>query len=89
MWYVFALIGTVSMVAVIIYNHFIKAADADPDHPLNTRGAVWVKGFLIPICLILVAATIRHPSLGLGLNALFFCLMLVVSLWRSKPADAG
>lgn len=80
MWIIFAVIGAGSMLAVIIYNHFVKAADADPEHSFNTRGAMWVRSFLIPICVLLVVATIMQPSLGLGLNAFFFCMMLALSL---------
>jgi dipeptide/tripeptide permease len=88
MWLIFAVIGVASMVAVIVYNRVVKAADAHPEHSLNTRGGTWVRVFLIPICLLLLAATIYAPSLGLGLNAALFWTMLIVSLFPGGSDDA-
>ena len=93
MWLVFTLIGVGSMIGIIIYNWAVNAADANPQHGLNTRGSFWVRVFLIPICLLFVAANVYDartvsdsgevswgmPSLGLLLNALFFLMMLGVS----------
>ena len=80
-WYVFTAIGAASLVAIVLYNVVVQAADTDPGHSFNRRGPAWVKRFLLPICLLMVAGTIYKPSLGLGLNAAFFLLMLFVSLW--------
>jgi dipeptide/tripeptide permease len=80
MWLIFTLIGVASMLAIIVYNWVVTAADRNPQHSLNTRGGLWVQVFLVPICLVLVAATIYQPSIGLGLNAALFCLMLLISL---------
>ena len=79
MWLIFTLIGVGSMLAIIAYNHVVTAADANPSHTLNTRGRMWVRAFLVPICLLFLAATLYEPSLGLGLNAAFFWTMLIVS----------
>lgn len=84
MWLIFALIGLGSMLAIVAYNHVVKAADADPSHALNTRGDAWVRAFLVPICVVLLVAMCIEPSIGLGLNAAFFCMMLVVSLAGRK-----
>ena len=87
MWLVFALIGLVSMLAVVVYNHVVKAADSNPGHSLNTRGGTWVRVFLIPICLLLLAATIHAPSTGFGLNAALFWTMLIVSFFPGASKD--
>lgn len=93
MWLVFTLIGVGSMIAIIVYNHVVTAAEANPNHSLNTHGGFWVRVFLIPICLLFIAANVYDarivgesgtitwgmPSLGLILNALFFLMMLAVS----------
>ena len=84
MWLVFALIGLASMLAIVVYNRVVTAADYNSYHSLNTRGGLWVQAFLAPICLILLAATIYQPSIGLGLNAALFCLMLFVSVTGHK-----
>ena len=90
-WQVFALIGVFAMLAIWVYNYCVKKADANPDHGLNTRGGFWVRAFLIPICLIMLAATIWQvgkagalDSIGLILNTVFFGAMLAFSL-----ADKG
>lgn len=90
MWRIFTLIGLGSMLAIVVYNRVVTAAEVNPQHSLNTRGGVWVRAFLIPICLILLAATWYQPSIGLGLNAALFCLMLIVSLVDSiRGHDVG
>ena len=78
MWWIFTLIGAASMVAIIVYNHVVTAAAANPNHSFNTHGQWWVCGFLVPICWTFLAATWWQPSIGLGLNAAFFSLMLAV-----------
>jgi hypothetical protein len=85
MWVIFASIGLVSLVALFFYNHVLEKADADPDHPLNTRGEKLVLMFLVPCCVLLVGATLWAPSLGLGLNAAFF-MMLVFALTGRTPS---
>lgn len=85
MWLIFTWIGLGSLLAVIIYNHCVKAADANPAHGLNTHGDQWVRRFLIPICVILIIATFMQPSLGLALNTVFFCVMLGFSFSRKTP----
>ena len=101
MWLLFTAIGVGSMIAIIIYNKVVTAAEADPDHSLNTNGAFWVRAFLIPICLLFLAANVYDarsvsesgaaswgmPSLGLMLNAMFFWLMLCVSLLGNSSTD--
>ena len=106
MWLIFTLIGLGSMAAIMVYNRVIVAAEADPTHSLNVHGQFWVRLFLIPICLLLAAATLHDigawdilkslaildpwsvaktlvaslfNSLGLVLNAVFFCAMLLIS----------
>ncbi|MBC8288999.1 MAG: MFS transporter [Planctomycetes bacterium] len=94
MWKIFMLIGVGSMIAIIIYNKVVSAAEANPEHSLDTNGGFWVRAFLIPICLLFLVANVYDartvsdegevswgiPSLGLILNALFFWMMLSVSL---------
>lgn len=79
MWLIFTVIGVASMIAIMIYDRVIRAADANPTHALNTGGNACVRMFLVPICLLLLAATVYQPSLALGLNTAFFFMMLVVS----------
>jgi dipeptide/tripeptide permease len=85
MWMVFGLIGVGSLIAVMIYNRCVSAADQNPDHPLNTRGDALVKAFLVPLSVILVVASYLYFSVGLLLNTLFFCMMLVFAFTRKKP----
>jgi proton-dependent oligopeptide transporter, POT family len=87
MWFIFGLIGTGSLVALVIYNRVVSAADANPNHPFNTRGDLWVKVFLVPICLIMAVASCIHPSAGLILNTLFFWIMLALSMARFSPKN--
>lgn len=86
MWLVFGLIGVGSLIALIIYNRLVSAADADPNHPFNTRGHIWVKTFLVPISAILIVASCIFPSTGLILITLFFCMMLIFAFAEKKPA---
>ena len=69
------------MLAIVVYNHVVKAADSNPGHSLNTRGGTWVRVYFVPICLLLLAATIYAPSIRLGLNAALFWTMLNVSFF--------
>ena len=57
MWLIFTLIGVASMVAIIAYNFVVKSAAANPQHSFNTQGELWVRVFLIPICLLILAAS--------------------------------
>ncbi len=80
MWLIFTLIGVASMLAILIYNIVVSAANANPKHSLNTHGGAWVRAFLIPICLIFAVALFYfHTSIGLWLNAAFFYTMLLIS----------
>jgi len=49
MWTVFALIGLGSLIALMIYNHFVKKADEKEGHSFNVHGDRWVLTFLVPI----------------------------------------
>jgi MFS family permease len=89
MWYVFGMIGVGSMVALIVYNRLIAAANANPNHPLNTHGDVWVKTCLVPISALLIAASCFFPSTGLILITLFFCMMLVFAFTGKKPVRSA
>jgi dipeptide/tripeptide permease len=89
LWYLFGAIGLGSLCALFLYNHVISASEKDPNHSFNTRGGFWVKAFLIPLSVILVVATIWHFSVGLLLNTLFFCMMLVFALTQQKPASSN
>jgi dipeptide/tripeptide permease len=86
MWIIFGLIGVGSLIALIIYNRLVCAADADPNHPFNTRGHIWVKTCLVPISAILIAASCLFPSTGLILITLFFCMMMIFAFAEKKPA---
>lgn len=86
MWFVFGSIGVASMIGLIIYNKVVTAADKNPDHPFNSKGDLWVKMFLIPICVVLITASCFTPSTGLILNALFFCMMAVFAFSKQNPS---
>ena len=86
-WLVFTLIGLASMVAITVYDRVVRAADANPEHSLNKRGATWVRFFLMPITAILLLATVLAPSIGLGLNTTFFAVMLVISFVPSGTKE--
>ena len=79
MWAIFALIGVVSLVMLIIYNFSVNAANRNPDHTFNVHGHLWVKAFLIPIVIAFLYFNWKHFSLGLVLNAAFFTVMLIIS----------
>jgi MFS family permease len=96
MWLIFGLIGVGSLVALLIYNHFVAAADANPNHSFNVRGDMWVKAFLLPICVIMIVSCYFFLSTGLVLNTLFFCMMAVIAFTQKKgvvppsiPASGG
>lgn len=91
MWGVFALIGLGSLIALMIYNHYVKAADEKSDHSFNIHGDRWVLAFLVPIAAIFayftwtaistyLEAKDGAPPIALCLNALFFFMMLAISL---------
>lgn len=89
LWYLFGVIGLGSLCALFLYNHVISASEKNPEHSFNTRGSSWVKAFLIPVSVILVLATIWQFSVGLLLNTLFFCMMLVFALTQKKTTSSN
>jgi POT family proton-dependent oligopeptide transporter len=87
MWLTFTLIGVASMLAIVVYNYVIRAADANPSHSLNTHGRLWVQLFLVPICVLFLVAFYFDRSLGLLLNTAFFLLLLLVS-WVGRENES-
>jgi dipeptide/tripeptide permease len=87
LWYLFGAIGVGSLCALFFYNHVISASEKNPEHAFNTRGDFWVKAFLVPLSIILVIATVWQFSVGLLLNTLFFCMMLVFAFWKKSPSS--
>jgi POT family proton-dependent oligopeptide transporter len=87
MWWVFTVIGVISMLLLVVYNHVVNAAEADPDHLLNRRGEDLVLGALVPITLALGALTWNEPSLGLGANTAFFFVMLLIATYERSAAQ--
>lgn len=79
MWAIFAAVGIVSLIMLIIYNKVVNAANKNPEHNFNIHGKRWVQAFLIPIALAFLLCTWKYPSIGLGLNSAFFTMMLVIS----------
>lgn len=99
-WQVFAWIGVGALVAISIYNFVVRKADKDPGHSFNVNGRLWVRVFLAPICIAIIAAFIYEydksvptsqalsQTAGLALNGVFFLLMLVMSFLddgKSEP----
>ena len=58
MWTLFAAIGIGSLLMLTIYNKVVNAANKNPDHNFNVHGERWVRGFLIPISVILIGVTV-------------------------------
>ena len=77
------------MFAIVLYNVVVRAADVEEDHWFNRRGQTWVRRALVPICLLMLGATLYKPSIGLGLNAVFFVCLLIVAIIEcpSKSID--
>lgn len=99
-WQIFAWIGIGALIAISIYNYVVRKADKNPNHSFNINGRFWVRVFLLPICIAMVAAFFyKYDSslsvgealskvAGLALNAVFFLLMLLFSFLDSgKPED--
>lgn len=93
MWTVFALIGLGSMLALIIYNHFVKKADEKADHSFNVHGDRWVLGFLVPLVVTCgyytwegISKYIKtepgegSPPIALTMIFVFFLMMLIISV---------
>ncbi len=86
-WMLLGGIGLASMLALAAYTYVCRRADADPNHSLNTHGAVWVRVFLVPICLLFGGLTVgiccfsetHIVDIGLLMITLFFLMMLVIS----------
>jgi len=97
MWGLFAGVGLASMLAIAVYTHVCKQADANPNHSFNTRGTAWVLAFLVPICLlfggltagIFFYSTDHTIDVGLLMITLFFSMMLVISLVDIFRKNAG
>jgi dipeptide/tripeptide permease len=85
-WYLFGAIGLASRLGLVAYNRIIKASETDPGHSFNTKGDFWVKLFLYPVTVLLVAATVWKFSTGLLLNTLFFVLMSIFALTGKKAS---
>lgn len=91
MWLVFMLIGVFSMLALVVYSHFVRRANRDPNHPLNQRGIVFVRVALVPIVLAFVITSIVAYSLALLIMTILFGALLVAAFLepvRVTPIDA-
>ncbi|GMV43996.1 MAG: hypothetical protein AMXMBFR64_57120 [Myxococcales bacterium] len=102
MWLLFMVIGVCSMAAIMLYTFVVRGANANPAHPLNTRGSAIVKGFLIPITGLFLYFTVTSylhmltlPAdqqtlpLGLALNTVFFGVMTAIAFVGRDPAPEG
>lgn len=99
MWLLFMVIGICSMAAIMLYTFVVRGANANPAHPLNTRGSAIVKGFLVPITGLFLYFTVTSylhmltlPTdqqtlpLGLALNTVFFGVMTAIAFVGRDPA---
>ena len=67
----------------------VGKADADPNHSLNTKGDLWVLSFLVPVCILFITGTCFVFSIGMLLNTVLFCLMLVFALVNRNQRKAA
>ncbi len=83
------LIGVGAMVAIMIYNYVVSAAERDPQHSLNTNGILWVRVALVPIVALLLIACVVKFSGALLVQAVMFGLLLVASFVHKAEPPAG
>lgn len=87
MWWVFGGIGVASLIALVIYNFCVTAANRNPDHLLNTRGDQMVKACLVPISLGMGFASWKYPSTGIILITLFFVMMMIFAFAKKQTSS--
>jgi proton-dependent oligopeptide transporter, POT family len=90
MWWIFMAIGIVSMVGIWLYNHFISAADKNPNHAFNLKGHRFVQIALVPIALafwVFWAKNFHDESAkALIVQAILFSgLFLASFLYKPEP----
>ena len=88
MWVIFTWIGLGSMVAIMLYNAVVHAADKNPAHTFNTRGILWVRVALVPIVGALVAASVLKGSLAVYVQTAMFALLLLASFVHRPERSA-
>ena len=79
MWLLFTIIGLTSMVLIFVYDKITHAADRNPDHSLNTKGHIWVRGALVPIIGAFLWAWIdggSDTSLAIKVQFVMFSLLM-------------
>jgi hypothetical protein len=88
MWLMFTLIGLGSMIAIIAYDRLCSAAEANPAHTFNTRGHLWVRGALVPICGAFAIGCWYAPSTAVWIQLVMFTLLLIASFAPRLQAEA-
>ncbi len=82
MWAIFTAIGVGSMIAIMIYNKVVTAANAKPDHSFNANGQRYVTLALAPISLAFWfgAYLLNFEDLATIVQAILFSSLWVTSL---------
>jgi hypothetical protein len=82
MWAIFTAIGVGSMIAIMIYNKVVTAANAKPDHSFNTNGQRYVTLALAPISLAFWfgAYLLDFNDLATIVQGILFSSLWIISL---------
>ncbi|MFT5881577.1 MAG: POT family proton-dependent oligopeptide transporter [Crocinitomicaceae bacterium] len=86
MWSIFAAIGLVSLLMLIVYNFAVNGANKNPNHTLNIHGKQWVKAFLIPITVILIVVTIWRMKVDIQVPDSTWSSVILANLGLSLNA---
>lgn len=86
MWSIFAAIGLVSLLMLIVYNFAVNGANKNPNHTLNIHGKQWVKAFLIPITVILIGVTIWRMKVDIQVPDSTWSSVILANLGLSLNA---
>jgi POT family proton-dependent oligopeptide transporter len=89
MWLIFAAIGVFSMIALMVYNRVVTAANAKADHTFNVSGQNYVTMALIPISLAFWygAYSSQWEELAVIVQAVLFSSLWIVSFMLQRTKD--
>jgi MFS family permease len=89
MWAIFTAIGVGSMVAIMIYNKVVTAANRNPEHTFNVSGQNYVTMALIPISLAFWfgAYSLEWDDMATIVQAILFSSLWLVSFNMQRNAN--
>jgi dipeptide/tripeptide permease len=89
MWAIFTAIGVGSMVAIMIYNKVVTAANRNPEHTFNVSGQNYVTMALIPISLAFWfgAYSLEWNDMATIVQAILFSSLWLVSFNMQRNAN--